>query len=102
MKFEEHCFDCQQHLGEPFPQVHKWLDEFFIKLGPKHRRLRHHQAGVDEVHRKWGARAAEAARLHIKADLELEGWIDGLDPFPRNEDDYVAQGQLWNVINNPE
>lgn len=28
-KFEVHCADCVRELGEPFEEVHKWLDELF-------------------------------------------------------------------------
>ena len=71
---EEHCRECERKLGEPFPQVHIWLDEFFGKGIYKlrieeHRRERHHQEGIEEVRRAWGQKAAEAARLHIITDM---------------------------------
>ncbi len=69
-KFEKHCQDCIEEYGESFEEVHKWLDEFFEDNGPKHRDIRHHEAGVEEVRKKWGDKAAEAAILHIKADCK--------------------------------
>lgn len=66
--FEKHCEDCIKELGEPFPHVHLWLDELFKKLGPKHRDVRHHTGGVEEVRKAWGDRAALAAEIHIRAD----------------------------------
>jgi hypothetical protein len=48
-KFEEHCQDCVNELGEPFPQVHIWLDELFILLRHKHREIRHNSEGVEEM-----------------------------------------------------
>ena len=92
MKFEDHCKESIIRLGEPFEQVHLWLDELFHEgLGARHRRKRHHQSGIEEVRRMWGDRAAEAARLHIISDLVMEGWKEG-DHFPRDEADYVKMG----------
>ena len=93
MKFEEHCAESIVTFGEPFDYVHRWLDEFAGKkpYGMKHRRLRHHLAGIKEVERMWGFIAARAARQHIISDLIMEGWKDG-DHFPEDEDDYVRMG----------
>lgn len=84
-KFEEHCEDCKRELGESFDYVHKWLDELFSKLGAKHRDARHHTGGVEEVRKKWGDRAAQAAEIHIKKDC------NGI--IPTRE-----QAQLWNLF----
>lgn len=72
--FEDHCKECKQKLGEPFPQVHIWLDEFFGKGIYKyrieeHRRERHHKEGVEQIRQAWGEKAAQAARLHIMNDM---------------------------------
>ena len=69
--FKEHCDECVEKLGEPFEKVHRWLDEFFAKLGydEKHRDLRHHKKGIEEVRKMWGDKAAEAARIHIERDF---------------------------------
>jgi hypothetical protein len=67
-KFEEHCQDCVNELGEPFPQVHIWLDELFILLKHKHREIRHNSESVEEIREKWGDMAAKAAEIHIKKD----------------------------------
>jgi len=66
--FEEHCQDCVEELGEPFPHVHLWLDALFKHLGPKHRDARHHTKGVEEVRKAWGSKAARAAEIHILKD----------------------------------
>ena len=66
-----HCEDCVRELGEPFDYVHAWLDGTACvngKLNVYHRRARHHKEGVEEVRKKWGDRAAEAAIIHIKRD----------------------------------
>jgi hypothetical protein len=64
----QHCADCRQELGEPFEQVHEWLDALFKVLGPKHRNARHHAGGVEQVRQMWGDRAARAAKIHIIRD----------------------------------
>src|SRR5690242_14820614 len=72
--FAQHCSETTSALGKPFEEIHRWLDEFAGKppYGMRHRRLRHHEAGVEEVRKRWGHEAAEAARLHIIADLKQE------------------------------
>jgi hypothetical protein len=64
----QHCSDCRRELGEPFEQVHEWLDVLFKVLGPKHRSARHHAGGVEHVRKMWGDRAAFAAEIHIRKD----------------------------------
>ena len=66
---EEHEADCERELGEPFTEVHLWLDALFKVLGPQHRSVRHNTEGIEEVRRMWGDRAAEAAEIHIRKDF---------------------------------
>jgi hypothetical protein len=89
----EHCSETTTVLGDPFERVHRWLDEFAGKLpyGMRHRKLRHHLAGIEQVRKLWGDQAAKAARLHIIADLKQEGWTEG-QPFPRDETHYQRMG----------
>jgi hypothetical protein len=49
--FENHCRDAELKFGDPFAEVHRWLDEFqgTPKYGMRHRRVRHHRAGISEV-----------------------------------------------------
>ncbi|MEL7638067.1 MAG: hypothetical protein AAGU21_00340 [Solidesulfovibrio sp.] len=93
--FELHCRETQIILGDRFEAVHLWLDEFFLspQYGTRHRRLRHHQAGIYEAARLFGPEAARAARIHILTDLRMEGWNEGY-PFPQDEAHFVALG-LW-------
>ena len=93
--FEQHCRETQIILGNRFEIVHRWLDEFFLspQYGTRHRRLRHHEAGIHEAARLFGPEAAKAARIHIVTDLRMEGWTDE-DPFPKNESHFIALG-LW-------
>ena len=72
--FEQHCLDCQEQLGCEWMMVHRWLDEFFPKFfNEKHRDIRHHEVGIEQVRVMWGDEAAKAARIHIARDFE--GWI---------------------------
>jgi hypothetical protein len=90
--FETHCEECRRKLGDDFPDVNRWMDELFKVHGPRHRFLRHHLAGIEAVRGRWGDRAAEAALLHVKADLREEGWIEGRDRIPRDAADYIRMG----------
>ena len=67
--FDDHCFVDEKHLGQRFPEVHRWLDEFFRKFGNAHRRERHHLEGIEEVRAMWGHEAARSAELHIVIDM---------------------------------
>ena len=82
MKFQDHCDECQEKLGEAWPEVHRWLDEYAKETFPldTHRIHRHHEAGVEEVERKWGSWAAKAAKLHILADVKCYG-LDHVPTF---------------------
>jgi hypothetical protein len=93
MTFEEHCRESEKLFGDRFELVHLWLDEFMGKPphGMRHRRIRHHKAGIAQAERLFGPMAAKAARRHIESDLELEGWTQA-DPFPADEADFVKIG----------
>jgi hypothetical protein len=93
MKFEEHCAESERIFGKPYEKVHRWLDEFAGKppYGMKHRRVRHHLAGIKEAELLFGKKATRAAKRHIVSDLKMEGWTEN-DPFPCNEKDYVRMG----------
>ena len=72
----EHCAETLEKLGNEFEEVHKWIDaraivpkNGTIYLDKNHRVHRHHKEGVEEVRRKWGDKAADAAVMHIKRDM---------------------------------
>ena len=90
--FEQHCAESVLAFGNPYSEVHRWLDEFAGRPphGMRHRKSRHHSAGIEEV-RKRGEEAAAAARQHIIADLKMEGWTED-QRFPKDEQDYVQMG----------
>jgi hypothetical protein len=91
--FEQHCHESITRFGQSFEEVHRWLDEFqgTPKYRMRHRRVRHHEAGIQEATALFGDVAAEAARQHIISDLKEEGWTE-TDPFPQDERHYVAMG----------
>ena len=84
MKHRQHCDECREKLGYSFYQVHRWLDHYAELTYPQdvHRLYRHHADGVEEVRRRWGDKAAEAARLHILADVSAYG----MDHVPSAEE----------------
>lgn len=65
---EQHMADCTKLLGAPFEAVHRWMDEFFAKEGPLHRKHHHHIEGVEEARRLFGDDGANAAIVHILRD----------------------------------
>lgn len=91
---EYHCLECLKELGEPFEYVHRWLDEFMghPKYKTRHRCVRHHREGIDQVRKMWGDKAAKAAEIHIRSDLKSEGWTNL--HVPANEKEYKESG-LW-------
>lgn len=48
---------------------------------------------LEEVRLKWGNEAAKAAEIHIRQDLEMEGWPNDR-PIPKNSKEYRDSG-LW-------
>ena len=73
--FDQHCHESELRFGQGFEEVHRWLDEFAGRppYGMRHRRVRHHEAGIREARALFGEIAGEAARQHIIADLKEEG-----------------------------
>jgi hypothetical protein len=91
--FEKHCEESIRLFGQPFEKVHRWLDQFqgTPKYGMRHRRVRHHEAGIREAIKLFGDKAGQVARQHIVSDLKEEGWREN-DPFPQDEHDFVRIG----------
>ena len=80
-----HCADCLRELGKEYREVHMWLDELFVKLGPKHRDARHHEGGIEEARKLFGEEGAKAAEIHIKEDC------GGIVPTKK-------QAQMWSLF----
>lgn len=91
--FAEHCRESLALFGDPYPALHRWLDEFqgTERYRMRHRRVRHHEAGIREAIRIFGEAAGPVARQHIVSDLREEGWTES-DPFPKEDAHYVSMG----------
>ncbi|MHC4916783.1 MAG: DUF6915 family protein [Planctomycetota bacterium] len=72
MKREEHARSCEAALGEPFTEVHDFLDRYSQAFPRQHRKLYHHRRGIAVIAERFGPEAARAAEMHI---LEDEGSI---------------------------
>lgn len=109
MMHDRHVERCVDLLGEGFPHVHRWLDEFAHRsrhdrgawksqdshtepLNIYHRKYRHTLAGVEYVRAKWGGAAALAAILHIKDDIYGAHQHTEQQRIPADEAEYVAWG----------
>jgi hypothetical protein len=69
MNEADHAAQCQDVLGAPFLDVHRFLDQFFkLYLGLPHRIILHHRLGAKLAGLLFGDGAEEAAKLHIMAD----------------------------------
>lgn len=92
-KFEDHCKESVALFGKPYEEVHHWLDEFHgtEKYKMRHRRVRHHEAGIRQAIEIFGEESGAVAKQHIISDLKEEGWTEH-DPFPRDEEHYLKMG----------
>jgi hypothetical protein len=92
-KFEDHCRESFALFGKNYEKIHLWLDEFqgTEKYRMRHRRVRHHEAGIREAIGLFGEEVGPVARQHIISDLKEEGWTEK-DHFPKDEEDYVRMG----------
>ena len=92
-RFIEHCDESLRLFGKLFAEVHRWLDEFAGSegYGMRHRKVRHHEKGIQEAAALFGEEAGKAARQHIITDLKQDGWTEH-DHFPQDEADYVRMG----------
>ena len=92
--FEEHCRESLRFFGNEYKAVHRWLDEYagVEGIGMRHRKYRHHLAGIEELVAIMGENVREVAIRHVMTDLKEEGWIEGKDPFPKDKEDYIKMG----------
>ena len=92
-RFEQHCEESELLFGAPYEEVHRWLDAFAgsPEYGYRHRKKRHHAAGIRQATELFGEGAGPVARQHIITDLRDEGWTEQ-DHFPKDEADYVRMG----------
>lgn len=96
-----HCTDCRKLLGEEFPEVHRWLDQYVKDFPPPvffdyHRSLVHNSYGLTIVRAEWGQKAYEAARLHLARDFDDNATIERLPKL-------VDRAVMWfNDVENME
>ena len=93
MRLEEHEEESIRLFGAPYTEIHRWLDEFAHseRYGMRHRKFRHHLAGLAQVEILFGKESVPVARQHIISDLKMEGWTEE-DGIPRDEKEYVKMG----------
>jgi len=70
--FEEHCEESIRLFGKPYEELHRWLDEFMGApgLGARHRKIRHHEAGIRKAVKLFGQEVGKVARQHIISDFK--------------------------------
>jgi hypothetical protein len=84
MKQEEHEARWLEILGEPWTEVHVFLDQFYLKYRSyTHRAILHHEVGIAHVRQRFGQAVRAAAEQHVLDDL-------GFDYIPRTPFDYFA------------
>jgi hypothetical protein len=64
----QHEKDCVRFVGQPWTQVHEWMDECFRELGATHRKARHHWEGIRHAEELFGLGARSAALIHVLRD----------------------------------
>jgi hypothetical protein len=75
-KIKTHEEDCIRLLGNPYTEVHEWLDEYAKQYPPfayleYHRKFRHTREALEEKFKEWGFYRQQAAKIHIIRDNEL-------------------------------
>ncbi len=95
MQLHEHKSACMEEFGQTFSELHLFLDSYAIRFrGHNHRRLLHHQLGVELCVEKFGEKARKPAEQHILIDLGFlpRNWKDmERHYFPLNEDEDAQQ-----------
>jgi hypothetical protein len=82
MHHDQHVKRTLRLYGRRADAIHLFLDQFWDKYRISHRRLLHHQLGIELIIRLFGEEASGPAKLHIIDDL---GCVPGtwLDHDPR-------------------
>lgn len=98
----EHEAHCLEILGKPWPEVHRWIDRYYL-LAPvfAHRIVLHHQLGIELGVAELGENARAALELHVRDDFGriLPGPFElAVVLFDRGHDILPAQrflDELW-------
>lgn len=85
---------CIKEFGEPYSEVHAFLDQYYVRFpGFNHRLLLHHRLGIEKVVERYGEEARAPAEQHIRLDWGfLPGSWEDLDRyyFPLSIEEGVA------------
>jgi hypothetical protein len=73
---EEHEARCIEFFGKPYTEVHQWLDALYVKLGYKHRTVRHTPEGIEQIVQMFGESARCPALLHLYDDYEYYNYYN--------------------------
>ena len=65
---EEHSEVCEKKFGQPFLEVHQFLDQYAKYLGARHRKILHNDLGLELVGIMFGPLALKAAYQHLVDD----------------------------------
>lgn len=84
MNIDEHSKLTRNILGEPYREVHRWLDEKAGEDGPLHRQYRHHWEGALEC----------ADELTKRNDGDYDDWLDYL----RASLEHIAQDMVHDPL----
>ena len=78
MHHDQHVKRTLRIYGRRADDIHLFLDQFWDKYRISHRRLLHHQLGIELVVRQFGEEAGGPAKLHIIDDLGCVPaiWLD--------------------------
>ena len=91
MDVAQHADACMKEFGEPFHEVHNFLDQYYREYGLAHWSLLHHRLGVELIVERFGEKARAPAELHIRQDTggELpEDWSFYGEPLLIQIEDY--------------
>jgi len=78
MHHDRHVKHTLRLYGMRGDHIHLFLDQFWPKYKISHRRLLHHQLGIELAVRRFGEEASGPAKLHIIDDLGCvpATWLD--------------------------
>lgn len=66
----EHEDRCIAQLGQPFPEVHNYIDQYFFRYKSySHRVILHHAMGIAHLRRRLGDYSKSSAELHVIDDI---------------------------------
>jgi hypothetical protein len=70
--------------GEPFSELHEWMDESYKELEENHRLIRHAYNTFDEKYilKRWGPKAVVEWLIHIAIDNLETAFFKSKDCYP--------------------